>query len=277
MENIKILVCCHKEDVHYSSDIFLPIHVGKDISKKELGIIGDNTGENISLKNASYCELTGMYWAWKNLKDVNYIGLCHYRRYFDFHRVGRKGFPLTTLPTSAFKTHDFSISDEVIRWLQKGWVIMPKMWHLRTSVYLDYCERHSSVDFRQMGNVAIKHSAESFIASLRETMIKQNRLMPFNMFIMNWQQFDEYCSWLFPILEELEQSININHYDAEQRRIFGYMGERLLNVYIRGKGLKYKQLPILKFSEDPELFDMSLPKYKLRCLLNDMALKMTKY
>lgn len=38
-----------------------------------MGYIGDNTGDNISLRNSNYCELTGLYWAWKNLK-CDYIG-----------------------------------------------------------------------------------------------------------------------------------------------------------------------------------------------------------
>ena len=85
--NIKIIVCCHKKDIFKESDIYKPIHVGKAISNIELGIQGDDTDENISSKNASYCELTGMYWAWKNLKNTDYIGLCHYRRYFDFNHL----------------------------------------------------------------------------------------------------------------------------------------------------------------------------------------------
>ena len=83
--NVKILVCCHKQDVCATEPPYFPIQVGKAISQVDLGIQGDDTGDNISHKNASYCELTGMYWAWKNLKDVDVIGLCHYRRYFDFY------------------------------------------------------------------------------------------------------------------------------------------------------------------------------------------------
>ena len=62
--------------------LFLPIQVGRAISSVDLGIQGDDTGDNISWKNRNYCELTALYWAWKNLKEVDIIGLCHYRRYF---------------------------------------------------------------------------------------------------------------------------------------------------------------------------------------------------
>ena len=77
-----ILVACHKPCNMYNKGIYTPIQVGKAISEYDLGIIGDDTGDNISQKNPSYCELTAQYWAWKNV-DCRYIGLCHYRRYFE--------------------------------------------------------------------------------------------------------------------------------------------------------------------------------------------------
>lgn len=77
-----ILVACHKPCEMYNKGIYTPIQVGKAISEYNLGIIGDDTGDNISQKNPSYCELTAQYWAWKNV-DCRYIGLCHYRRYFE--------------------------------------------------------------------------------------------------------------------------------------------------------------------------------------------------
>ena len=72
MENdLKIIVCCHKDDNNIRKDnIYLPIHVGKALSNKDLGFQGDDTGYNISRKNKNYCELTGLYWAWKNLKSL---------------------------------------------------------------------------------------------------------------------------------------------------------------------------------------------------------------
>ena len=78
--DIKILVAAHKKYWMPDDDVYLPIHVGRE-GKADIGYLGDNTGDNISAKNANYCELTGLYWAWKNLK-CDYIGLCHYRRYF---------------------------------------------------------------------------------------------------------------------------------------------------------------------------------------------------
>ena len=81
MTNIKIIVATHKSfEMPQNKELYLPVHVGCQ-GKDDLGYQGDNTGENISQLNPYYCELTGLYWAWKNL-DCDYLGLVHYRRYF---------------------------------------------------------------------------------------------------------------------------------------------------------------------------------------------------
>ena len=81
-KKLVILVACHKKSKVISNDNYIPIHVGKALHPElDFGYIGDDTGENISKLNPYYCELTAQYWAWKNL-DCEYVGLCHYRRYF---------------------------------------------------------------------------------------------------------------------------------------------------------------------------------------------------
>lgn len=82
--NTKILVCCHKQAELPHDANFMPIHVGKELSKQALDMTGDNSGDNISKLNPFFCELTAQYWAWKNLSGVDIIGLCHYRRFFKF-------------------------------------------------------------------------------------------------------------------------------------------------------------------------------------------------
>ena len=78
---ITILIATHKKYTMPKDAMYLPIYVGKEISSIALPYCTDNTGEHISEKNPYYCELTALYWAWKNLKS-DYIGMVHYRRYF---------------------------------------------------------------------------------------------------------------------------------------------------------------------------------------------------
>ena len=76
---IQIIVATHKKYSMPSNSLYLPLHVGAALHAP-LPYTGDNTGQNISDRNKTFCELTGLYWAWKNL-DADAIGLCHYRRY----------------------------------------------------------------------------------------------------------------------------------------------------------------------------------------------------
>ncbi|MBQ2886127.1 MAG: DUF4422 domain-containing protein [Alphaproteobacteria bacterium] len=87
---LKILQVYHKEDLRMKSPFIQSIQVGRAINKVKLkGMIGDDTGDNISNQNPYYCELTAQYWAWKNIDKLNnpeYVGLMHYRRVFNFEK-----------------------------------------------------------------------------------------------------------------------------------------------------------------------------------------------
>lgn len=84
MTRISILVATHKAYLFPENDIYIPIQVGKVLVAQDLGILSDSEGENISDKNPTFCELTALYWAWKNgiFEKNDYVGLVHYRRYF---------------------------------------------------------------------------------------------------------------------------------------------------------------------------------------------------
>ena len=65
----------------------------------------------------------------------------------------------------------------------------------------------------------------------------------FNMFIMKRDKFDAYCAWLFDILFELEKRLDISQYSVYDARVFGFVAERLLDVWIETNGYDYQELP----------------------------------
>ena len=90
--DIKILVASHKKAEMPEDSMYLPVHVGRALyPDREFGYQSDAEGDNISIKNPYYCELTALYWAWKNLK-ADYVGLAHYRRHFSLKTVHRGGW-----------------------------------------------------------------------------------------------------------------------------------------------------------------------------------------
>ena len=147
MPNIKILVCAHKKDYVRQDDVYMPIQVGKAISSIDLGFQGDDTGDNISDRNDWYAELTAMYWAWKNLKGVDYIGLCHYRRYFNSHTKGLSYSEYQIVKTEEIKKLNLDLPD-VEKELKHYDVILPKFKYYSTNLFRDYSFIHNSEEIR---------------------------------------------------------------------------------------------------------------------------------
>lgn len=249
-KNIKILVCCHKKDIMATQEPYLPIQVGKAVSSINLGIQGDNTGDNISNKNANYAELTAMYWAWKNMKNVDYIGLCHYRRYFDMWNCAGLFQSSSIHPVSDFDRYNYSISPKIIKALECGKIIVAKKQTYRVSNFHEYSEWHISDDIRKVRRIIESSCEEKYLCAFDKIMYKSNKQSPFNMFIMSWSQYDTYCTWLFSILEKMERETDLSHYTGYQNRVFAYLAERLLNVYLLANSLKTRELPILYFDNN---------------------------
>lgn len=266
--NCKIIVCCHKDDVRVCEAPYFPIHVGKALSKQDLGIVGDDTGDNISRKNKSYCELTGLYWAWKNLKDTEVIGLCHYRRYFDFHNQCRSILPYTKFSADFLDQLDFSVPPKIIEAAGKGKIVAPRVMNNVGSLYDEYCICHNSEDLRTLETVVKEKSDKTYIEAFDKVMHLTHRPLCYNMFLMNWRDFDKYCTWLFDVLEEVEKRIDISNYSPVQRRVFGYMAERLFNVYVAAEHKKIIHKPLMFIMDDKQ---GSRLNYILKSLLNNIS------
>lgn len=242
MSTTKILVCCHKADKFISNDIYIPIHVGKSLSNIDLGIQGDNSGDNISNENPHFCELTGLYWAWKNMKPVDYIGLCHYRRYFNFHESGTPFSDCTIIKTNKLDLLDLSIPD-MDKLFKHYDIVLAKPKCYPYSLSVDYSVCQISEDLRTLFSV-VNDLYEEYMPAMKAVFYRNNKLSHYNMMIMRWNDFTLYCEWLFNILFEARKRINIEHYNAVQGRIWGYMSERLLAVYVQHQNMKIKSYPI---------------------------------
>lgn len=250
---VKILVASHKPSSYPKDEIYLPIHVGKATSELDLGIQADNEGDNISEKNYCYCELTALYWAWKNLKDVDVIGLCHYRRYFDFHEQGTRFLPSAIFPSSAFSKLDFSVDQETINRVLNGEVVVCRAKYLNSTLKLHYCEYHFSDDYRVLKEVIDERQEAKYRNAFKKVFECGYKLHPYNMMVMRKKDFDDYCTWVFELLSMVEKRIDISNYSIHQKRIFGFMAERLLNVWLEAEEKELLEKPLAFFDEQTRL------------------------
>lgn len=235
MKDIKILVATHKPYRMPEDDMYLPVHVGAEgkVDSEgiplDLGYTKDNTGANISSKNANYCELTGLYWAWKNL-DADYIGLAHYRRHFIMNHSKDKW---DRVVDRAFVEAKLNESDIILP--------KPRNYFIETN-YSQYVHAHHKEDL-DTTRCIICEKYPSYISAY-DKLMKSTKGHRFNMFIMKRDYFDEYMSWMFDILFELENRLDISDYSDNDKRVFGFVSERLLDVWINTNQYKYIELPV---------------------------------
>lgn len=234
MTNIKILVATHKKYQMPIGSCYLPIHVGKE-GKSDIGYMVDNTGENISKKNAYFCELTGLYWGWKNLK-CDYIGLVHYRRHFS-----NKNF----IYRLCHNNFDCILNNSDTEKLVKQYdVILPKKRnYCIETLYSHYEHTHYAEHLIETRKIIYEYYT-AYINDF-DTIMERTSAHMFNMFIMKKELADDYCEWLFSILNKLEEKIDISQYSSFDARLFGRISELLLNVWLEHKQLEYREIPYI--------------------------------
>ena len=233
--NIKILVASHKETEMPKDGVYLPVHVGKALNPdKDLGYQADDEGENISLKNPYYCELTAIYWAWKNLK-ADYIGLVHYRRHFCSKRKKTDWDSILT-------------SEEAQNLCCKYDLILPKKRKLYIeTVYSHYDHTFDGKQFDEARKIIASNTPEYLPAF--DKVMNGRSLHLFNMFIMKRELFHLYCEWMFPILEKLEKCYDLKSMEPFQARLIGRVSERLLDVWVIKNNLSYKEIDYIYFGK----------------------------
>ena len=233
--NIKILVAAHKKYQMPNDSMYLPLHVGAEGKNPIEGFTPDNTGDNISSKNPFYCELTGLYWAWKNL-DADYIGLCHYRRYFS----ACKKIPKTE--DEKFKV--VLSSDQCQELLKETDIILPKARNYYIETIYNHYKHTMYVEPLDITGQILKEKYPEYSKEF-ENLKHTTKMHAFNMFIMKKSVLDSYCAWLFDILGEVEKRVDTSQYSDFHKRFFGRISERLLDVWIRTNKLSYAEIPVI--------------------------------
>ena len=177
------------------------------------------------------------------MKHVDIVGLNHYRRYFDF----QKEWPQFSADKRFISTEEFLKKDYVFpdldKLLQKYDIILPVARHWRVSNTQQYAEYHIAKDWEVLRQI-IKERSPQYIPAFEKTMDHSNKSVGYNMFITHWKHFEAYSEWLFDILFEVERRVSPID-DPIQSRIYGYMSERLINVYCEHHHLRIKHIPLI--------------------------------
>ena len=248
-ENVTIYVVSHKPATFPENKIYKPIQVG---TKEKFTEIRDNTEENISTKNPNFCELTAAYWIWKNDKS-DITGLTHYRRYFFKNKN-----------TNSIK--DILDEKDIKNILNEYDIIVPETERIvKYSVKGAYAKFHHGEDFDKCREIIFEKYPEYLEAF--DKVANGRKLYLYNMFISKKEIFNDYYKWLFDILLELENRVDITNYSDYDKRIYGFLSERLFRVWLeKNNNLKIKEMPVYNTEQKvfPQRFVRTIQKILVR-------------
>ena len=253
--DIKIIIACHKAFQVADGEDYIPLQVGaagkKGIRVKECpgahvpkahqetgAILRDDDGDNISEKNPYYCELTGLYYGNTKNNILNYS-------------PEELEALVAELGDKKFREHGAFESvlshDEAVALLTRADIVVPKKRrYYIESLYSHYAHTLDGMHLDFAKEIVVQ-SHPDYIKALEKVYNRTWGYM-FNMAIMPKKELNDYCTWLFDILEQLESKIDVNNLDAFSARLFGRVSEILFNVWVEKRheeGLSFVECPVI--------------------------------
>ena len=266
--DIKIFIS-HRIDLDSKTidkSLYIPVRCGAMYDeRKNITMLGDDTGDNISEKRMTFNELTVQYWAWKNIK-ADYYGFFHYRRYLNFTEnlyeaddggraceaknpdevIGKYGWDEDTIER-VVSDNDVVIAQksDCKKWPNGGYSSLIEQYASSFPYMHDKAEDIDIIleilndccpEYYQFGHKVFHGSVASYC----------------NLFVMKKELFFKYCDWLFMVLSEFEKRKDTSNYNAHAQRSPAFLSERLLNVFLMremhiNKELKVKELQMVYF------------------------------
>lgn len=241
MKNIKIYIISHKKAYFPPNAHLIPLQVGACAAKARLeGAVYDDDGrDNLSRLNAAYCELTGLYWMWKN-DTSDYVGLFHYRRYLTL----KKRCFLPRMNDCQQFYYGGGITDRFIRqmgfdgkeerFIRQFDIIIPQCSNLKRCHMDSFYDLYKRAGYQKELDYTISVLLKKYPECKKYVDMCKNGSKGYhcNMFIMKRDLFEEYCEWLFLVIDEIYDTIKKIDTEVDKPRLIGYIAEFLTGVFM---------------------------------------------
>lgn len=249
MFKIKCLVCYHERSFLLKDDILTPINPGRDIAKpKDLEwlkkyTIGDNSGDNISIKNKRYNEMTAIYWAWKNqdkLGNPDSIGVMHYRHHLVLDEKVNESPDSWTVNFPGFQNglssyyKKIGYSEEKLRRLSETYPCIVGYADTNITVFDQYkVEELEQAHHIEDLNFVVSYIREHYpdFSSAVDLYLKGKRQYLYNIFILHKSIFDRYCRFTFDVLQAFDSYLQSGVDRSEWEKRF-FVSERITGIFI---------------------------------------------
>lgn len=288
---VKIIVSYKKklpEVAVLKNDVIIPIQTGRAITDEIFDeMIGDDTGDNISVQNPKYNELTAQYWVWKHYEEIGnpeYIGFMHNRRQFIFDKE-LKHLPVTWLPNTEFYFVDPVPKDYIKHFSEDK--ILPYLAEKPDCILFKKINIHPvSYQFNMKSHFYLGMPRQKlFVFEILEKVLKENypeysetfeefksgtSMYCCNAFVMPKNLFFEYSNFLFTVLEKVDKRVDSKDFDTTEMRFLGFIGEYLLSIFVmqkqKDKNFKTTELAGTFISKDYKIFKRKVLKYRIKSM-----------
>ena len=243
---VVIAVSCHKPTAIPKAGAYLPVHVGAALAAEPIpSMQPDDEGDNISDRNPRFCELTAQYWAWKHV-EAQYVGLCHYRRYFCFDGLEHEAndhaqievCDLTPEAAAELRLDDDAL---IARTVQRYDLVIPARWDVR-GVYTPKGPKRTVAKHMISYGLVTKDMLKKLdrIVAKRQRAYRKDlydylsgsAYIGYNCFIARRDLFDELCAFEFDVLDAFDEGFGSGRNPEDAARVCGYLGEILLSAFV---------------------------------------------
>lgn len=231
----EIYVVSHKQTRMPEGDIYYPLQVGS-ASKDFQGYLRDNTGDNIADRNSNYSELTAQYWVAHN-RHADVKGIVHYRRLFS--DGGRHFF------ATVENKYKHVLNKEKLDELMKNYdMILPRKRNYYIETSWSHYEHIHHIKDLEITRKVLKEMYPDYV-SYFDKCVNRTKAHMFNMFIAKSNIFDQYTDWLMDVLFEVEKQTDITGYTSYEQRIYGFISELLMDVWVEKNNINYVEIPVM--------------------------------
>ena len=274
MPVIKIFCVYFDRRPVWKSDCVEPIQAGRARTGLDLGMMADDTGDNISAENVRYGEMTAWYWVWKNYlpahPELTHVGFSHYRRFLDFAGVCSKGRTCRTTYRKFRRIFDAHYNEAEI-----GGAVGDADLVMRCASdsgaatmreqYLDAHPRNIADFDRFVSLLRERHqdASEAIDAALGSPMLAMEL-----QFVMTRKLFCEFMDWTFSLCREFERRWEWGGAsEGSKARAPAFLVERLFMVWLairkRDPGFRVRELPLVKLTARPWWYRLARPILEL--------------
>lgn len=244
-----VYIITHKDYNFPKIDDYKVLVVGANKNSFSNDYLKDNTEENISDKNNSYSELTGLYWIWKN-DNSDHVGLVHYRRYFvDIKRnLNFKGRHVFISKKNKYRILSVNELEDML----KGKDILVKQSRYSKLTNEQLLRRNLGIELYDNMTEVINNGEDKYIDYYREVSNEHYHLNC-NMFYGDKKIVDKYCEWLFDVLNKIDENHKVKSGEYYRNRELGYLSEILFEVWLKTNSIKYDIVPAINIDNYMEV------------------------